>query len=342
MKCLLAKATLFFAFIATLGCGARQQVKSAVQEIEADGASHSEASVDERIARSYNGPKIRVAVGEIKELEAALELYKDLGWSGIGPSLTDQITTGLVNTGRVAVLERQQINKVIGNLKLEKEGGSAKYFNQATTKKTGKLLGAQAILIGAVTEFEPDVSGADGGLNMGQMGGLRYHTDKAVAGVDVRLVDQEAGKILAAANGKGEIETNTAGATAQYQGVSFGGQAWSRTPLGSATRAAAIMALRKLVEGLVQIPWENRVVGTSGQKCFVGAGKDLNLKVGDEFVLIKRGEAIKSDDGSILGYDETKAGRIKLTSVQGKMSIALVLEGGTAEKGMIVRLPNQP
>jgi curli biogenesis system outer membrane secretion channel CsgG len=327
---------------AMAGCGASQQAQTVIKELDSTNPISTPTSVDERIAKSYNGPKIRVAVGEIKELEAALELYKELGWSGIGPSLTDQITTGLVNTGRVAVLERQQIKKVIGNLKLEKESTTAKYFDQGTTKKTGKLLGAQAILIGAVTEFEPDVSGADGGLSLGQMGGLRYHTDKAVVGVDVRLVDQESGKILAAANGKGEIETSTVGATAQYQGLSFGGQAWTRTPLGSATRAAALMALRKLVEGLVQIPWENRVVGTSGQKCFVGAGKDLNLKVGDEFVLIKRGDAIKSDDGSVLGYDETMIGRIKLTSVQGKMSIAAVLEGAKAEKGMIVRLPSQP
>ena len=152
--------------VISLVCGAQQQVKSVLKEVEAAPKGDGQTSVDDRIARSYNGPKIRVAVGEIKELEAALELYRELGWSGIGPSLTDQITTGLVNTGRVAVLERQQINKVIGNLKLEKEGASSKYFDQATTKKTGKLLGAQAILIGAVTEFEPDVSGADGGLRL--------------------------------------------------------------------------------------------------------------------------------------------------------------------------------
>jgi curli biogenesis system outer membrane secretion channel CsgG len=342
MKCVCFVPSVLSLLLILTACGAPQQARKTVNELEQSQVNTDSVTVDERIAKSYNGPKIRVAVGEIKELEAALELYKELGWSGIGPSLTDQITTGLVNTGRVAVLERQQIKKVIGNLKLEKESNNAKYFNQATTKNTGKLLGAQAILIGAVTEFEPDVSGAEGGLNLGQMGGLRFHTDKAVVGVDVRLVDQESGKILAAANGKGEIETSTAGATAQYQGLSFGGQAWTRTPLGSATRAAALMALRKLVDGLVQIPWENRVVGTSGQKCFVGAGKDLNLKIGDEFVLIKRGDAIKSDDGSVLGHDETMMGRIKLTSVQGKMSIATVLDGGKAEKGMIVRLPNQP
>jgi hypothetical protein len=102
------------------------------------------------------------------------------------------------------------------------------------------------------------------------------------------------------------------------------------------------MALEKLVHDLVQIPWENRVVGTSGQRCFIGAGTDLNLKAGDEFILIKRGDAIKGADGSVLGYDEQSMGRIKLTSVQSKMSIAEVLEGGKAETGMIVRLPVTP
>ena len=324
-----------------LACGQQQRLK-ALTETSAGAKAVDETDAAARIARSYNGPKIRVAVGEITELEEALSLYKELGWSGIGPSLTDQITTGLVNTGRVAVLERQQINKVIGNLQLEKESDSSKYFDQKTTKKTGKLLGAQAVLVGAVTEFEPDVSGTEGGLNLGQLGGLRYHSDKAVVGIDVRLVDQETGKVLAAANGKGEIETSTLGASAQYKGVSFGGQAWSKTPLGSATRAAAEAALKTLVEGLTQIPWENRVVGTSGSKVFVGAGKDLNLKVGDEFVLFKRGEASVGEDGAILGYDESEAGRIQLTAVQGKMSIAKLVPGGTAEKGMVVRLPVVP
>ena len=246
-------------------------------------------------------------------MDAAVNLYQELGWSGIAPSLTDQLTTGLVQTGRVAVLERQQIDKVIGNLSLEKEGDTARYFNQKTTKKTGKLLGAQAILVGAVTSFEPNVSGAEGGLSIAMLGGLTAHTDKAVVGIDVRLVDQESGRVLAAANGKGEIRTTGGGVQASYQGLDIGGQQWSRTPLGQATRAAAENALKTLVEGLETIPWENRVVAVSGNKAFIGAGKDLNLQVGDEFVLIKRGEPIKGPDGAIFGYDETEKGRVKIT-----------------------------
>ena len=324
------------------GCGGQIPVQPKEQFNAAKAETNTQASAKSRIAKSYMGPKIRVAVGEFKELDAALALYQEMGWHGIAPSLTDQIVTGLVQTNRVAVLERQQIKKVIGNLALEKESPNAKYFDQNTTKRTGKLLGAQAVLLGAVTEFEPDVSGAAGGLSMGQLGGLRYHTDKAVVGIDVRLVDQETGKILAAGRGRGEIDTSTVGGVTKYQGLELGGQAWTRTPLGEATRVAANQALTRLVASLEDISWEGRVVGGGGKKCFISAGKDLNLKVGDEFELIKRGEAVRADDGSVLGYDEETVGRVRLVSVQKKMSVGRLIRGEKVEKGMLVRLPETP
>ena len=101
--------------------------------------------IEARLATAYNGPKIRVAVGEFKELEGAEELFENMEWE-VAPSLTDQITTALVQSGRVAVLERQQIKKVTGNLDLE--GNLGKYFDKKTTAKKGKLLGAQAVLLG--------------------------------------------------------------------------------------------------------------------------------------------------------------------------------------------------
>ena len=128
----------------------------------------------------------------------------------------------------------------------------------------------------------------------------------------------------------------------KYQGLELGGQAWARTPLGAATRVAAEQALTSLVASLQEIPWEGRIVGVSGQKCFISAGKDLNLKIGDEFDLFRRGEAIVGEGGSVVGYDETRVGRLKLVSVQKAMSIGKVLDGNVAEKGMIIRLPETP
>ena len=321
-----------------MGCGATHEVPTAKMMTSHQGS----AEITSRHAQSYRGPKIRVAVGDIKELDAAMTLYGEMGWAGIGPSLTDQITTRLVQTRRVVVLERQQLGQVIGNLQLEKEGESSKYFDQSTTKKSGRFLGAQAVLIGAVTEFEPNVGGAEGGIQIGSVGGLKYHADKAVVGLDLRLVDQESGRVLTVGTGRGVISTTSLDGGIGYIGLEVGGQSWSKTPIGAATREAANQALTQLTEGLSEIAWEGRVVGVSGRKCFIDAGKDLNLRVGDEFDLFVRGEAIRNSEGVTLGYDETGSGRIKVTSVQQKMSIAKLLEGGNVETGMIVRFPLQP
>lgn len=323
---------------AGMGCGGPHKVPTA----ELMKSHQVSAKVASRDLQSYRGPKIRVAVGEIKDFDAAMTLYSEMGWVGIGPSLSDQITTGLVQTRRVVVLERQQLEQVIGNLKLEKEGESAKYFDQSTTKSSGQFLGAQAVLLGAVTEFEPNVGGAESGIQLGSVGGLKYHADKAVVGLDVRLVDQESGRVLTVGNGRGVISTSSLDGGISYLGLEVGGQSWSKTPIGAATREAANQALAQLIEGLADVAWEGRVVGASGRKCFIDAGKDLNLSVGDEFDLFLRGEAIRNRDGAILGYDESRIGRVRVTSVQQKMSIAKLLEGRQVEKGMIVRFPIQP
>ena len=319
-----------------LGCGGVQKAPVSNQANQANQQGAEKPSTATRLATAYNGPKMRVAVGEFKELEGSAELFKNMGWSGVAPSLTDQITTALVQTGRVAVLERQQLNRITGNLDTEKN--LSKYFNKKTTAKTGKLLGAQAVLVGAVTEFEPNVSGVSGGIDIPKLGGLTYHADKAVVGIDVRLVHQETGKILIAASGKGEIDSKKLGGGGTYAGVEFGGQAWSRTPLGVAMRTAATQAIEKLIVGLKVTPWEGKVVSASGQKAFIGAGHDLNLKAGDTFELIRRGDAIKDGSGTIIGYDETTIGTVVLKSIQAKMSIGSVSGDKPAQAGDCVRL----
>ena len=228
--------TGLLAMLFIIGCGGAPVVQSMRVKKK---TKPDRRRVAERIATAYSGPKIRVAVGEFKDFEGAEEFFKKMKWAKLGPGISGQIMTALVRTGRVAVLERQQIKKVIGNLQLEKESDISKYFNQKSTAKTGELLGAQAVLVGEITQFEPNVSGGSAGLSVPMLGGLSYHEDKAVVGMDVRLVHQETGKVLAAANGKASISSKKFGGEAQYKGVKVGGGGWKRTPLGDATRVAA-------------------------------------------------------------------------------------------------------
>ncbi len=300
-------------------------------------AAKAEAT-QERIESSagYRGPKIRVAVGQFEELEAAKVLMEKMGWAGITPLITEQITTGLVNTGRVAVLERAQIGKLVGNIKLEQQGDMAEFFDQKTTVEKGKFLGAQAILVGAVTEFEPNVSGGDGGLGGGDLLGLKHHTNKAVIGIDVRLVEQETGKVLYAAHATGEIYTNESGLTLGYQGVKLGGGAWTKTPLGAATRQAANGAMKKLTASIKQMAWEGRVIHADGKTVVLAGGTELNLKRGDRFRIVHR-KAITGADGEVIAFDETEGGWVELTAVQDKKSVGKVLEGETPKEGDLVR-----
>ncbi len=333
----LQRASICLLALFYVACGGGTQASKSTSQSKSEVKA---SAVQARIASAYNGPKIRVAVGKFKDMEAAKPLFEELGWAdGIAPTLTNQITTGLVQSGRVAVLERAQIGKVIGNLALENKSRLSKYFDQKTTADTGKLLGAQAVLIGAVTQFEPNVSGGEGGISVPMLGGLNYHQDKAVVGIDVRLVNQETGKVLVAASGSAEIVTKGAGGGGAYGGLEIGGEAFTRTPLGEATRKAATDAIAKLVEGLQQTPWEGKVISSKApNKVFIGAGTDLNLRKGDRFRVIHRGEAITGPDGSILGYDETEGGEVELTVIQPKMSIGKLLGGQLPKADDLVRL----
>ncbi len=289
----------------------------------------------------YAGPKIRVAVGNFDAAEGPKALMEKMGWLGVGPMITEQIITGLVNTGRVWVLERQQLGKLVGNIELEQGGDMSKYFDQKTTVEKGKFLGAQAILVGTLSQFEPNVGGDNVELGFADIIGLNYHDDKAVVGVEVRLVDQETGKVLHAAHGEAEIKTTEAGLSLGYQGVKLGGGAFERTPLGKATREATKKALAELVKAVKTLPWEGKVLDVKGDKVFVDGGKALNLKAGDRFRIVHRGDAITGPDGSVVGYDDTEGGWVELTNVQDKMSIGKVVEGEAPKKGDLVRLPAQ-
>ncbi len=296
----------------------------------------------ERIIKAYQGPKLRVAVGDFATMDAVKDLLEQMEWKGIAPLISEQVVTGLTQTGRGAVLERSQLGTVIANMEVE-HGDQAEYFNQETTAEKGKFLGAQVVFVGAITEFEPNVSGQDSGLTVGDMASVKVHSDKAVVGIDVRLVNQETGRVMYAAHAQGVVSTAKFEGQLTYKNVGLGSSVWSRTPLGVATREAAEGAIAKLVEAIKVIPWEAPVVGGQGDRLFIGAGENADLKRGDRFQLLTRGEAITDMAGEVIGYDEQLNGWVEIVAVQAKMAVArrVEVEPGSPEpkKGDVVRLP---
>jgi hypothetical protein len=75
---------------------------------------------------------------------------------------------------------------------------------------------------------------------------------------------------------------------------------------------------------------------------YIEGGSELNLKPGDHFQILRRGDEIRSAGGELIGHQETQIGMCTVISVQKKMTVAQIdeLVGTPPAKGDLVRLPD--
>lgn len=101
----------------------------------------------------------------------------------IGASVSDLLTTELMKIGRYEMIERGQLSAVLGETEVSLSGLTA---GQAA--QLGKLVGANGVIVGTVSEYETSAQGG------------RTHP---VVGVSARLIDSTTGKIIWSINNTG-------------------------------------------------------------------------------------------------------------------------------------------
>ncbi|MFK5984948.1 MAG: FlgT C-terminal domain-containing protein [Pseudomonadota bacterium] len=99
----------------------------------------------------------------------------------------------------------------------------------------------------------------------------------------------------------------------------------------------------QMTDQLVDIVFPMRVLNIQGNKVFINRGKDGGLKKGQILQVFKPGVAlIDPDTGENLGSAETMIGKIKVTRINPKFTIAEITKNGMDEeidRGDIVRVP---
>jgi curli biogenesis system outer membrane secretion channel CsgG len=190
---------------------------------------------------AYNGPKARIAVAQFKDKTGKG------WWSGqIGDGMADMLATSLFNTNRYIVLERH----ILGDVLAEQDLGASGRVKKQTAAPIGQIEGAELLITGAVTEFEPGASGMGGDLGGtvgkvfgGVLGGIR----KAHIAIDVRVVDTRTSRLVAATSVEGEATDYNLGGLAigSSVGGSLGG--YSKTPMEKAVRVALGEAVNFIV-----------------------------------------------------------------------------------------------
>lgn len=185
----------------------------------------------------YNGPQARIAVSRFTDKTAK-------GWwtGEIGDGMADMLSTALFNSSRFIVLERSTLSDVLA----EQDLGASGRVSQETAAPIGQVEGAELLVTGAVTGFEPDsggLGGAIGGLFGSPYGEIAGSFKNAYLAIDVRVIDARTSRILAAGTIEGRA-TDFGGGFAVIGGSLGGGlSGWSKTPMEKALRVCIAKAV---------------------------------------------------------------------------------------------------
>ena len=266
----------------------------------------------------------------------------------IGKGITDLLVTFLVKDGTYSVLERKAMDKFLQ----EQNFSNSDRANPATAAKIGKLLGADAIIVGSITQFGNDkktqnVGGAGGALGGFGLGGVGHSKTKAIVGIDARIVDIDTGEILVVGEGKGESSresTSLTGGGGNWHGfgagnVDFGSSDFQNTIIGEAVKLAVTQMSGELVAGAPKlvtrtIVVEGLVAAVDGGQVVLNVGSKSGLKVGDEMNIERVTKEIKDPaTGQVIRRMTTPVGVIKITDVDAGSAVAVIISGSGFKVG---------
>jgi curli biogenesis system outer membrane secretion channel CsgG len=250
-------------------------------------------------------------------------------------TLTEILTTALINTGRFVVLERQQMQAVIA----EQDLNTAGRVNKETGAAQGHIIGAQAMISGDITGYSYTQQSLGGSafnvIKNTKVGASRV---SASVTIDLRLIDAATGEVLASAKANGSA--NSTGVAADLikedQQVTAAGT-WS-TPLGQASRTAITKVVEHLVAEMPKPRWSAKVVEVRDGVVYLNAGTDGGVSPGVVLEVYEVQEPlIDPDSGKNLGAPDKLLGEIQIETVQAGFSTASVVSGAGFARNNVVR-----
>jgi len=174
-------------------------------------------TIEQAQQEPYTGPKKRIAV-------KAFEFKAARGSREIGRGMSDMLADSLFNTNRFIVLEREHINEVIE----EQDFGASGRVKKETAAPIGEIEGAELIIRGAVTEFEPECKGGAALFIIA--------AKQACVTVNLRIIDAKTGRVVNATTVEGRSGTVGGGLVFATGGLPVGLGGWKKTPMESAIR----------------------------------------------------------------------------------------------------------
>lgn len=249
----------------------------------------------------------------------------------VGEAAQDMFVTELVKSGKFKVIERERIDAIMKEKGLVLSGD----IDPKTAIEIGKLLGAEYILVGSVTEFGKTEKGARGAFGIG-FGAKKVDF---VSALDARLFSVETGEIVWADSASKKESNFSLEILGTGGGVERDERLFDKVLRPVVKKLAQSLAEVELSTKIIMPKKQGKVASVSGKTIFINLGSSHGLKEGELLGVYRIKKEIKDPDtGEILGVEEEKICEIKIVQVKGeKLSEAIVTSGGTPSEGDIVK-----
>lgn len=302
------------------------------------------------MAASHDGLKRRIAVMDMALTATTLSQTSPGSYSQttsiqIPPpadfalGLTEMLTTALTETGAFIVLER----KGLSDATAEQDLGGSERANREVATTAGSVIGAQALVRCAVTEYAYTQSGGTGSLKIVQGLSLGATSVRAQVGIDVRIYDARTTQVLASTVARGSATARSLDVKYANRSGDYGGSGFAATPLGQASRQAIEKAVAFLVEKVATLPWEARVIRAQDDQVYINAGAEGGVAAGEEFKVFRSGEAlIDPASGLNLGSPDREIGLLRIVAVQPKYAVGEVIRGELPQRNDVIRPASSP
>jgi len=154
-------------------------------------------SIEEKL--TYQGNKARITVGRIKTKANRCS-------ARMAASFGEMLSTALTNNPRFIVLASgEDLGEITDEIRFAQSG----MVEQGKGPKAGLMEGADVLITGSVTMFEPNAKGGKLGLGGTSwksklLGGVHLKLKKAIMGLDLKLIDIRQRRVIFASNVEGK------------------------------------------------------------------------------------------------------------------------------------------
>ena len=255
----------------------------------------------------------------------------------IGEGIRAMLTVRMDQSKNITLLERTNIQDVMK----EQDFGASNRVRKGTNARVGQLSGADAMLYGDIVIFGRDDTTKRKGLGAalgrfspvaGAVATLNKE-EKAVVGINLRLVDTETGEVIETAEARGESSRKSkdygaivgvSGTGAVAGGIGMTSANFQQTIIGEAT-SNAVAEIVKYLEGRVpQLPAkpreiEGRVATVTTGGAVLTVGSQDGVMRGDRFEILKiNGEIKDPTSKEVIDLDAVKVGEFVADGVREK------------------------